>query len=170
MTLFHRVACIATALLLIGATFGPGDSLAQRTGGSVGLGGQVGSPAGVTLKLHNDNAPSYDFLAAWDLDDFFFFNAHAQFSRPINAENVDGLELFYGPGAYIGFLDNGIDDNNPNIDADDEDAVLGISGRIGLNLLVDPRFELYAQLTPRFNLVPETDADLGGGIGFRYYF
>ena len=161
MKISHRIACIATLFLLVGATLGPADALAQRTDGSVGLGGQVGSPSGVTLKFHDANGPSYDFLAAWDLDDFFFLNGHAQFSRTINADNVDGLELFFGPGAFIGFQDTGVND---------DEVVLGISGRVGLNLLLEERFELFAQLTPRFNLVPETDGDLGGGLGFRYYF
>lgn len=134
---------------------------AQRTSGAVGLGGQIGEPSGVTLKVYNANSPSYDFLAAWDLDDFFFLNAHALFEQDINAQNINqDLEWFIGPGAFVGVLDS----------PGESEAVLGISGTIGLNFVVNRQFEFYGQITPRFSLIPDTDADIGGGLGMRYYF
>ena len=134
---------------------------AQRTDGSVGFGGQIGEPSGLTLKFYNETAPSYDFLAAWDLDDFFFLNGHALWNQDINAENINqDFEWFIGPGAFVGFDDR---------DTDDE-AVFGISGTVGLNFVVDRRFEFYGQITPRISVIPDTDGDVGGGIGFRYYF
>ena len=130
---------------------------AQRVDGALGLGGQVGAPSGLTLKKHNASGPSYDFLAAWDLDDLFFLNGHAQFHQNLNAENVQReVEWFFGPGAFIGFTE--------------EDAVLGLSGRVGLSLMVDPQFEVYVQATPRLSVVPDTEGDIGGGLGMRYYF
>lgn len=138
-------------------------SHAQRTSGAVGFGGQIGEPSGVTLKIHNEQSPSYDFLVAWDLDDFFFLNAHALFANDIPAQNLEqDLEWFFGPGAFIGVLDNA--------DPADDDAVLGISGRVGLNFVIEQQFEIYGQVTPRISLIPDTDGDIGGGVGFRYYF
>jgi len=135
---------------------------AQRVPGAVGLGGQVGDPSGVTLKVYNPNTISYDFLAAWDLDDFFFLNLHGLYERPLELENVSGVEYFFGPGAFIGIRDR----REPV----EDDFVFGISGRIGVSIPLEDRFEFYAQFTPRINLVPDTDGDLGGGIGVRYYF
>jgi hypothetical protein len=137
---------------------------AQRTGGAVGLGGQAGDPSGITLKVYNANSPSYDVLAAWSsIDDFFFLNGHALFENTIPAENVEQpLEWFIGPGAFIGAFEQGRDG--------DDDLALGISGTTGIQILLDRRFEIYLQATPRFFLVPETDANIGGGLGFRYYF
>ena len=136
---------------------------AQRTDGAVGLGGQVGDPSGITLKVYNANRPSYDVLAAWSgIDDFFFLNGHALFENAIPAENVEQpLEWFIGPGAFIGAFEQG---------RDDDGLALGISGTAGIQILLDSRFEIYLQATPRFFLVPETDANIGGGLGFRYYF
>ena len=159
-----RFAAVVSAFLLLGLASLPETAHAQRTSGSVGFGGQIGSPTGLTLKFYNAGGPSYDVLAAWDLDDFFFLNVHGQFNRPIRTNNVNGLEWFFGPGAFIGFQDNS------NFTDEDDEAVLGISGRIGLNLVVEEQFEFYAQLTPRISLAPDTDGDLGGGAGFRYYF
>jgi len=163
MTIRSLASSLGLALLLLGLSTAPAQ--AQRTSGAVGLGGQVGEPSGVSLKVYNENAPSYDFLAAWDLDNFFFLNAHAQWNNDINAENIDqDFEWFIGPGAFIGIDDRG--DNN----FDDDEVVFGISGTIGLNFVIDRRFELYGQITPRISLVPDTDGDVGGGLGFRYYF
>lgn len=136
---------------------------AQRTSGAVGLGGQVGDPSGLTLKVYNDGAPSYDFLAAWSsVSDYFFVNGHALIENPIPADNVEQpLEWFIGPGAYIGVFDSGPQDG---------EAVVGISGTVGIQILLAEHFELYVQATPRFDVVPETNGDLGGGLGIRYYF
>lgn len=139
--------------LLLGAA--PDTAQAQRTSGAAGIGGQIGSPSGVTVKLYNAGGPSYDFLAAWDLNEFFFLNAHAQFSQPIRANNISGLEWYAGPGAFIG--------------VDDNDAALGLSGRIGVSWMANEYIEVFGQLTPRLNLAPDTDGHFGGGIGLRYY-
>ena len=138
---------------------------AQRTPGAVGLGGQVGAPSGVTLKVYNPNTISYDFLAAWDLDDFLFLNVHGLYERPLRLEGISGVEYFFGPGGYIGFEDRDGDDNGT-----EEDVVLGISGRLGINVPFENRFEVFVQITPRINLIPDTEGDLGGGVGLRYYF
>ena len=132
---------------------------AQRRGGDIGIGGQIGDPSGVTLMIYNPGAMSYDFLAAWDSDDFFFLNAHGLFERPISGQR--DLRFYYGPGVFLGFRDRGRDD--------DDDVVIGISGRVGLRYWINA-FEIYVQLTPRLSVVPDTDGDVGGGIGFRYYF
>jgi len=139
---------------------------AQRTSGSIGVGGQLGDPSGLTLKVYNEQKPSYDFLAAWSLrgNTSFFLNGHAQWSRDLNPEGLDqDLEWFVGPGAFLLVEDN----DGPG---DDDEAVFGVSGTIGLNLVLNRRVELYVQATPRLALAPDTDGDIGGGLGFRYYF
>lgn len=132
-------------------------SAQTRAAGSIGIGGQVGDPSGVTVKLNNPGTYSLDFLAAWDLDDFFFLNVHALYDRRMNVDQ--DVYFFYGPGAFVGLRDRG---------GNDDDVVLGISGSFGLGLFID-RFELFAQVTPRLSLVPSTDGDVGGGLGLRYY-
>lgn len=130
---------------------------AQSPPGDAGLGGQIGDPSGVTLKLYQRPGFAFDFLAAWDLDQFFFLNAHALYERSIPDSP---LRYYLGPGVVIG-VNEGPDDES--------DAVIGASGQFGVNFFVE-QFEVFLQLTPRLNVIPDTDGHIGGGVGLRYYF
>ena len=144
----------AAALLALVLTAHPAAS--QDTGGDVAIGGQIGSPSGLTLKFQNPDL-SYELLAAWDLDSFFLVNLNGLWQRRLQAG--ESFYLFYGPGAYLGIRDRA---------ADNSDIVVGINVTGGLSYYFE-RFEAYIRLTPRLNLVPSTTADIGGGIGLRYY-
>ncbi len=151
------------------AAVGPGstsDEYRQHDPVSpVGIGGQVGDPSGISLKIYRKSdgqglfksAKAFSFLAAWDLEDFFFLNAHALYEKPIPDSP---LNYYLGPGAIVGV------DDRP---ASDVELVLGISGNFGLNFFTE-HFEVYLELTPWIKIVPETEGELGGGIGLRYYF
>lgn len=132
------------------------DARAQDPASDIGIGGQIGDPSGVTLKLYQRPGFSYEFLAAWDLDSFFFLNGHALYERPIPDSP---LRYYLGPGVIIGIRE----DSN-----DETDLVVGISGQVGVNFFVE-RFEVFLHLTPRLDVIPSTDGDIGGGIGLRYY-
>ncbi|MFB6274221.1 MAG: hypothetical protein ABEL51_15145 [Salinibacter sp.] len=154
--------CTFFVVLLIAGLATAPPVQAQRTSGAAGLGVQAGEPSGITLKIYNPNSPSYDFLAAWSFrgNNFFFLNAHALFENPLSAQNVEQpIQWFIGPGAYIGVFE-----------AAESEAGIGVSGTIGVDILLSEHFELYLQATPRFELVRETEPDLGGGLGLRYYF
>ena len=151
---------LTPAILIVGLCFGVVTSgAAQNTGGDLGIGGQIGEPSGITLKSYDPGGMSYDFLAAFDLDDFFYLNAHGTFERPVSDDGQ--LNVFYGPGGFVGIYDRPTDS--------DDELALGISGRLGLNVYIE-QFEIYVQVTPRIEVVPATDGDIGGGLGFRYYF
>jgi hypothetical protein len=157
MSIAKKLACLSASvtLLLILST---GPALAQRSAGSVGIGGQIGSPSGITLKIYNPRGFSYDFLAAWNLDDFFFLNIHGLLEHHIGP--TQRLHFFYGPGAFIGIRDR------PNRD---DEVEAGISGSFGIGFVID-RLEFFGQITPRLALVPSTDGEIGGGVGLRFYF
>lgn len=141
------------------------NNLSAQQGGNVGVGFQVGDPTGLNLHLRNTKPMRLDILFAWDFDDddrdFFFVNVHGLFFKPLNASPK--LNFFYGPGAYVGARDH---DNNKD---NDTDTVLGFSGNFGLNVEID-RFDIFLQLTPRLDLIPDTDFDIGGGLGARFFF
>lgn len=137
----------------------PGQSLvAQRAPGDVGIGVHIGQPTGLTLKIYKPTT-SIDFLAAWDLNDFFFLNIHAIYDTPLNNDHT--IHFFYGPGGYIGIRDRRGD--LP------DDVEVGVSGNFGVDFFIR-KFEIFLQLTPRLALLERTDFNIGGGVGFRMYF
>lgn len=152
---------IRYGLVLVGVIVGlcASPAAAQDFEDNIGLGGQIGEPSGITMKVYEPGGMSYDFLAAFDLDDFFYLNVHGLFERQIDDD--ENLNLFYGPGAFVGIYDRPRDR--------DDDVALGVSGRVGINFYIE-EFELFAQITPRIEVIPATDGDIGGGLGFRYYF
>lgn len=134
---------------------------AQPAAGSWGIGIQIGDPNGLNLKHYNPGGASFDALFAWDLDDYFFMNLHGIWEKSLSRS--PDFNFYYGPGAFIGFLDR-----DSRI-FDEEEMVLGVSGTAGLNVYID-RFEIYLQVTPRLKVIEQTDADVGGGVGFRFFF
>lgn len=146
---------LALVLLFLPAT-------AQRPSGSVGIGAQFGSPTGLSLKIYQPTGLSTDILAAWDLDDFFFLNVHGLIERHIDADQR--FHYFVGPGVFAGIRDTGADD-----DLDNNSFAAGISGTAGLNFIIG-RVEIFGQITPRLELIEETDGAIGGGGGIRVYF
>lgn len=126
----------------------------------VSIGGQLGSPSGITIKTTTDRNHTLDFLAAWDLDDAFFLNMHVLYPQPIRsyASRQRGDVHFYlGPGAFAGFKQRPAG----------EEAFFGVSGTFGLSFWLTP-VELYVQLTPRLALLEATEGTLGGGVGLRF--
>lgn len=153
LSLFLRAFFAATCLLAASPSF------AQSPPGDLGIGGQIGDPSGITLKLYQRPGFAYDFLAAWDLDRFFFLNAHTLYERPIPDSP---LRYFLGPGIVLGIDEDAGPDH-------DSEVVVGVSGQFGVNFFVE-QFEVFLQLTPRLSVIPSTDGEIGGGVGLRYYF
>ena len=131
-------------------------SVQAQTQGKVGLGIQIGQPSGVSLLVPASKFDT-DILVAWDLGDFFYANVHGLLSKPLSGSD---LSFFYGPGAYIGVRDRG--------NSFEDDITVGISGTIGLRIFIE-RFEIYARVTPRLQIIDSTEGDIGGGVGFRFY-
>ncbi len=152
------ISCL-TIVFFLSMTFVPAQ--AQRASGDVGIGVQGGRPTGLSIRFYRPDGMNLDLLAAWDLDDFFFVNGHGLFESPLGDEGI--AHVFYGPGAFIGIRDRGDDETLDN------EIGIGISGTLGLGVMID-KLEIYGRITPRLELIEETDIDIGGGIGLRYYF
>lgn len=153
-----QLASIALAFFML---LGNSHLYAQPPAGSWGVGIQFGSPSGLNLKHYNPSGASFDALFAWDLNDFFFVNIHGLWEKSLSGS--PDFNFYYGPGAFIGIVDR----DRPRYD--DDEIRLGISGTVGLNVYID-RFEIYLQATPRLEVIERTDASVGGGLGFRFFF
>lgn len=136
--------------LLLLLAFAATEARAQ----GIGIGGQLGDPTGLTVR-----AGTLDLAAGWDIsNDKFFGQAHFILGQTRLSGAGADLRLFYGPGVFLGAGEGRNDD-----------VRFGVSFNGGLAYFLNPRLEIFGQLTPRLQLVDETDFDLGGAAGLRFY-
>lgn len=116
------------------------------------IGGQVGDPTGLSIKA--GAGPGALLLAiGWDLDDSVSAEGHYVLSsRRVQGSDAN-LALFYGPGLFLSSNDN--------------NTRFGVSLGVGLEAGLTREIEVYGIVSPRLQLVEETDFDVGGGIGLR---
>lgn len=129
----------------------------ERRRGSLGVGVLLGEPTGLTGKLWIQRNRAIDGLAAWSLDsrqNFFYVQSHYLFHFEETVE--DKQFVFYaGPGGYVRL--GNVRDR------------LGVSGNFGIAYTIS-QFEVFLELSPKVSIIPDTDGDLTGGLGFHYYF
>lgn len=118
------------------------------------IGGELGDPSGVVVRPSYEGKGSLEFLAAWDLDEFFFLNVHRMIERPL--ERGRPMYVMFGPGAFVGLQDRG-----------QTDVVLGVSGRFGIGYR-DQDYRVYLAVTPRLSLSPGTDGQVGAALGVLF--
>ncbi len=133
--------------LLLAVTF----SVSAQPGG-FGIGGQIGEPTGLTIKV-GPGPIAFDAAAEWDFDDYFFLQGHILLSERRFPGSPVGY--FYGPGLFIGDRQGG-------------DTAFGLSFNAAVNYYTGP-IEIFGQITPRLRLTPDSDFDMGWAIGIRFF-
>lgn len=134
-------------------------SPAHADRGPFGIGIIAGEPTGATgeYRLSGrtaiDAAVGFDVFAGNDL----YVHADFLFILPdlLGGGSV-GLSPYLGPGGFLVAAG---------------DLVLGARVPFGLSLdFTKAPLQIFIELAPRLELVPDVNLDLGGAIGFRYYF
>jgi hypothetical protein len=128
-----------------------------------GLGFVVGEPTGIDAKFFlNSNDRALEFAAAWSLsgnNDFhlqgdYLFHRYGLF----DLQNQDEMPLYFGVGVRMVLIEN-------------TDDVVGIRFPIGLAyVFANYPFDIFAAIVPILDVAPDTDFDLEGAIGARFWF
>lgn len=133
---------------------------------SVGLGIMLGEPTGISFKIWNRQTVAWDAGAAWSFVGGKYFQIHGDFLlHNFNLLKVETgrMAFYYGAGARIKF---GSSDTTAN-----SDTVLSLRVPIGLSYEFERTpVELFLEVVPMLDLVPSTEVQMAGAIGFRYYF
>lgn len=118
------------------------------------IGGQIGDPTGLALKIGGGQGALLVGIG-WDFggDDAINVEGH-YLLRSRGLQGNSQVRLFYGPGVYASFGDTRKD-------------AFGVSFGVGLEAEVFPSIEAFGLVSPRLQLVDETDFDAGGAIGAR---
>ncbi len=125
-----------------------------------GAGIIAGEPSGLSIKNWLRSGRAIDMALAWSFKGKSRFTIHADYLkhrfRLINEEE-GSLLFYYGFGGRIMF--------------DDNDERLGMRIPVGLTWLFGKApFDIFLEIVPILDVIPESDVNLNAAIGFRYYF
>jgi hypothetical protein len=152
----------ALILLLFGCLAG---SSFGESNHSIGLGIILGEPTGLSFKLWSSQTMAWDAGAAWSFVNGRYFQIHGDFLlHNFNLFKVDTgrMSLYYGVGARLKFGSN---------DTTGSDTTLSLRVPIGISYEFDKTpVELFLEIVPMLDLIPSTEVQMAGAIGFRYYF
>lgn len=125
----------------------------------IGLGFILGEPTGISLKSWISRRNAVDFGVGWSFTrERIHIIGDYLFHFPEWVKEPDWYP-YLGVGGRLKIWD----------DADKTKFNLGVRFGIGIEYIYE-RFGFFGELYPVMDLVPETDFDLEGGIGARFYF
>ena len=153
-----RIGVLAVVLVALAC----GTASAQGSG--VGLGVIVGEPTGLSLKFWQSRTSAIDFGAAWSFSDNSAFHLHGDvLFHKFDLIHVDKgqLPFYFGIGARVKF-----------VDTPDDDVLVGLRIPLGLDYLFGggTPLDVFFEVVPIVDLVPDTDASLNASVGLRYWF
>lgn len=151
-----------TALIVL--IFSP----ALKAQGKFGIGIIAGEPTGLSMKLWAWENSAFDFALAWSFADEDAVHIHGDYlvhNFSLIKVPEGRLPFYYGIGARIKL----VDDNNKNKDKDD--TKLGARIPLGLAyIFASQPIDIFAEIVPILDFIPETRLALNAAIGARYFF
>lgn len=157
----RRAAVGAIAAVVLAVVLSPMTAHAQRTGGPFGMGIIIGEPTGLDLKYFVSGSNAIEGAVAWSLSGRNNLHLQAEYlyhRYDLIKVEKGRLPLFFGVGGRVEFREH----------ADD---LVGIRIPVGLAYEFDNApFDVFGELVPLLDLAPDTDFDLEGAIGARFYF
>jgi Protein of unknown function (DUF3996) len=147
-----------TALLVVTAV---GTASAQEK--NVGLGFIIGEPTGIDIKFNLNKVHALEFALAWSLSDDNDLHIQGDYLwhkyDVIKLDSSDELPLFFGIGGRIIIREDDIDDT------------VGVRFPVGLDyIFANYPFDIFVEIVPILDLAPDTDFDLEGALGARFWF
>lgn len=146
----HRARLLVPAALLI---LMPVGAAAQAAG--TGLGIVLGEPTGLTARFVK-GGNNFQIHAAWSFSGEAALQLNGDYLRSGRLDTEPTMPFYVGLGLRAKFAD---------------EARLGVRVPLGINHFFqqDP-FEIFAEIVPILDLAPDTELDLNGAVGVRYYF
>jgi len=132
-------------------------SYAQQRYSEKEIGLILGEPTGISFKYWRSNRAAIAAGMAWSFSDNGSLHIHGDYVLHNWLEVEEGsLAFYYGIGARIRATDN---------------SEFGARVPVGLQYLIeDKRIGIFFEIAPILDLLPDTELDVNGGIGARYFF
>ena len=137
---------------------------AQNTSKKNGIGLIAGEPTGITYKHWLSDTRAFDVSLAWSVSSDDHMSIHSDYllhnpnSVNINTKsNSFTFPFYYGIGTRLRL--------------GDDNTQFGIRVPLGLAFYLDNQpIEIFGEIVPLVDVAPDTDFDINGGIGARFYF
>jgi hypothetical protein len=124
-----------------------------------GLGFMVGEPTGISFKKWVGSTTAFDGAAGWSFRGQDRLHLHVDYLvHNFDMINVERgrLPVYFGLGARLKLED---------------ETLFGVRIPVGVCYLFEKApLDVFFELVPMFDLVPDTGFKLSGSIGIRYYF
>ncbi len=152
------VSVIAVALASISPQ--AKGQIAPIDAGDMELGILLGEPTGLSWKYWTTGNAAIDLGVAWSFGDGGNFHLHGDYLF----HNFDFFEVDSGSlPIYVGI--------GGRVRLEDDDSRVGLRVAIGLEYILESNpFSFFFEVAPIVDFLPETEADVNGGIGVRYIF
>lgn len=134
------------------------QSFSQSKG--FGLGIILGEPTGISAKYWITPTTAFDFGLGYSFEKNSQMHLHADYLFHVNNlfQTNENIKLYYGPGARLKLVDVG-------------DSRLGFRFDVGLVWIPqNTPIDVFVEIAPLLDIIPETDFSFNGGIGVRFFF
>jgi hypothetical protein len=133
------------------------------------LGVVAGEPTGISLKNWQSRNTALDGAIAWSFAGNDYIQLHGDYlSHNFSLLKVEKgqLPFYYGIGGRLKLINS----DNKNDEGNDKTRI-GVRIPLGLAYLFEKAtLDLFVEVVPVLDLVPETQFDLNAAIGLRYFF
>jgi hypothetical protein len=127
----------------------------------IGVGVIAGEPTGITAKYMIDDVNAIDGGIGWKTsgdNEFHIYADYLYHMYDLIKVRHGKLPLYFGGGLRF-------------VDRDNKDDKFGVRFPVGVEYLFEKvSLGAFLELVPVLNLTPDTDFDLEGGIGIRFFF
>ncbi|HXX62800.1 MAG TPA: hypothetical protein VEO56_03300 [Bacteroidota bacterium] len=152
-------SCGCAVFLLAVLLLAPGLNSSRAQDRGLGLGVIFGEPTGISGKYWLSSRNAVDGGLAWSFRRSGYLHLHGDYLWHFTQvfPEADRLVLYAGPGGRIGFAGT--------------QSVVGIRMVGGATyFLPKVPMDVFIEIAPVLDLLPETSGSLNGGIGIRYFF
>ena len=158
-----RLSIIAAFVLLVSVVSFSSEAegqIALIDAGDMEVGILLGEPTGISAKLWTTANSAFDLGIAWSFGDGGHFHLHGDYL----IHNFDFFDVDSGSlPIYVGI--------GGRVRIEDEDSRVGLRVALGLEYILESNpFGFFFEVAPIVDFLPETEADVNGGIGVRYIF
>jgi hypothetical protein len=139
-----------------------------------GLGVIAGEPTGVSLKVWLDGNHAVDAAVGWSFSENDSLALHADYLwhnfELLRSGDVPGrLPVYFGVGARFKMRDD--DDGMMRRRRNRDDDLLGVRFPLGIAWIAPSApVDVFVEIVPVLDLVPDSDLSLGAAIGARFWF